>query len=258
MKLIITYLFFSSCFLSYSQNTISGYITDATTNQALPFVTISYSNTGTTTNENGTFSLKVERFPATLNVSYIGYMSKTITVTNTNTITIALQEDVTSLDQVVVTALGVSRQSRSLGYAVQTLKPKSITEVKTVNFLNNLAGKLAGVSVTQGATGVGSSSKITIRGEASFTNNNPLFVVDGIPINNETVFNVTNEAAAGFQEIDFGNGAMEVNADDIASVTVLKGGSAAALYGARASNGVIVITTKDGSRKKGLAHHKSK
>ncbi|MFT7442757.1 MAG: TonB-linked SusC/RagA family outer membrane protein, partial [Maribacter sp.] len=131
-------------------------------------------------------------------------------------------------------------------------KSKDISEIKTPNFLDNLAGKLAGVTISQGATGVGSSSKITIRGEASFSNNNPLFVVDGTPINNNTVFNFTNEAAAGFQEIDFGNGAMEVNPDDIESVTVLKGPSAAALYGTRASNGVIVIKTKDGTKKKGL------
>ncbi|MGB0950275.1 MAG: TonB-dependent receptor plug domain-containing protein, partial [Marinirhabdus sp.] len=121
-----------------------------------------------------------------------------------------------------------------------------------VNFLDNLSGKLAGVAISQGATGVGSSSKITIRGEASFSNNNPLFVVDGTPINNQTAFNFTNEAAAGFQEIDFGNGAMEVNSDDIQSVTVLKGPSAAALYGARAANGVVVIATKNGRGKKGL------
>jgi TonB-dependent SusC/RagA subfamily outer membrane receptor len=112
---------------------------------------------------------------------------------------------------------------------------------------------LAGVTITQGgATGVGSSSKIVIRGEQSFTNNNPLFIVDGTAINNNTVFNVTNEAAAGFQEVDFGNGAMEVNPDDIASVSILKGSSAAVLYGTRASNGVIIINTKDGSKSKGL------
>ncbi|HAI42282.1 MAG TPA: SusC/RagA family TonB-linked outer membrane protein, partial [Maribacter sp.] len=123
---------------------------------------------------------------------------------------------------------------------------------KSVNFLDNLSGKLAGVTINQGATGVGSSSKITIRGEASFSNNNPLFIVDGVPINNNSVFNFTNEAAAGFQEIDFGNGAMEVNPDDIAEVSVLKGPSAAALYGTRASNGVIIIETKSGKNSKGL------
>ena len=152
----------------------------------------------------------------------------------------------------MITALGFKRETKELGYAVQSLGSDDIQEVKAVNFLDNLSGKLAGVTVSQGATGVGSTSKITIRGEASFSNNNPLFVVDGTPINNNTVFNFTNEAAAGFQEVDFGNGAMEVNPDDIASVSVLKGPSAAALYGTRASNGVIVIETKNGANKKGL------
>ena len=124
--------------------------------------------------------------------------------------------------------------------------------MKAVNFLDNLTGKLAGVTINQGATGVGSSSKITIRGEASFSNNNPLFIVDGVPINNNSVFNFTNEAAAGFQAIDFGNGAMEVNPDDIEVVSVLKGPSAAALYGTRASNGVIVIETKSGKNTQGI------
>ena len=151
-----------------------------------------------------------------------------------------------------MTALGLKRETKELGYVVQSLDAKGVTEVKSVNFLDNLSGKLAGVTINQGATGVGSSSKITIRGEASFSNNNPLFIVDGVPINNNSVFNFTSEAAAGFQEIDFGNGAMEVNPDDIAEVSVLKGPSAAALYGTRASNGVIIIETKSGKNTKGL------
>ena len=182
----------------------------------------------------------------------MGYKTKKMVINNQTIINIKLEELATNLNEIVITALGVNRKTKELGYAIQEIKAKELSEVKTANFLDNLSGKLAGVTISQGATGVGSSSKITIRGEASFSNNNPLFVVDGTPINNNTVFNFTNEAAAGFQEIDFGNGAMEVNPDDIESVTVLKGPSAAALYGTRASNGVIVIKTKDGSKKKGL------
>jgi TonB-dependent SusC/RagA subfamily outer membrane receptor len=106
--------------------------------------------------------------------------------------------------------------------------------------------------VTVGSSSIGSTSKITIRGEPSFANNNPLFVVDGIPINNRTTLDITNEASAGFQEIDWGNGVMEVNPSNIQSILVLKVASAAALYGTRAANGVIVIKTKDGSKSKGL------
>ena len=156
-----------------------------------------------------------------------------------------------ALNDVIITALGVKRESKDLGYAIQKVEGKELSEVQSPNFVNNLAGRIAGVTVTQGPTGVGSTAKISIRGESSFTNNNPLFVIDGIIINNRSTVNFTNDAAAGFQEVDFGNGAMAINPDDVASVSVLKGPSAAALYGTRASNGVILITTKDGSTSKG-------
>lgn len=237
----------------FSQKTISGTVTEKTTGDKLPFVNVSTNNgKGTTTNDAGFYSLEIDDSATTLTFSFLGYKTKKVTIGNETTINVVLEESETNLDEVVVTALNVNRKTKELGYVVQELKTKDVTEVKTPNFLDNLAGKLAGVTISQGATGVGSSSKITIRGEASFSNNNPLFIIDGTPINNNTVFNFTNEAAAGFQEIDFGNGAMEVNPDDIESVTVLKGPSAAALYGTRASNGVIVINTKDGRKKQGL------
>jgi len=236
-----------------SQTTISGVVTDKNSGEKLPYVSVSNQNeSGTTTDENGFYTITATPVSDVLTFSYLGYKTTRITVGNKTTINISLEEEATNLNEVVVTALGLNRKTKELGYVVQELKAKELTEVKTANFLDNLSGKLAGVTISQGATGVGSSSKITIRGEASFSNNNPLFIVDGTPINNNTVFNFTNEAAAGFQEIDFGNGAMEVNPDDIESVTVLKGPSAAALYGTRASNGVIVIQTKDGTKKKGL------
>ena len=239
--------------ISFSQIKISGTITDKIYGDGIPSVTISTSaENGTTSSIDGTYKITVQNKNQVLTFSYLGYKIQKVKVANQTIINIQLEEIETNLDEIVVTALGLNRQSKELGYVVQELKAKDLTEVKTPNFLDNLSGKLAGVTISQGATGVGSSSKITIRGEASFSNNNPLFVVDGTPINNNTVFNFTNEAAAGFQEIDFGNGAMEVNPDDIESVTVLKGPSAAALYGTRASNGVIVINTKDGSKKKGL------
>ena len=239
--------------ISFSQTTITGTITDKNTGEKIPYVSITTAtNNGTTSNLDGFYSIAILDKNQFLTFSYLGYQTQKIKVNNLTEINVQLIEQQTNLNEIVVTALGVNRQTKELGYVVQEIKAKELTEVKTPNFLDNLSGKLAGVTISQGATGVGSSSKITIRGEASFSNNNPLFVVDGTPINNNTVFNFTNEAAAGFQEIDFGNGAMEVNPDDIESVTVLKGPSAAALYGTRASNGVIVIKTKDGSKKKGL------
>ncbi len=239
--------------ITFSQTTITGTITDKNTGKEIPYISISSSSkNGTTSNLDGFYSIAILEDDQFLTFSSLGYKTQRIKIENKTIIDIQLTELETSLNEIVVTALGVNRKTKELGYVVQEIKAKELSEVKTPNFLDNLSGKLAGVTISQGATGVGSSSKITIRGEASFSNNNPLFVVDGTPINNNTVFNFTNEAAAGFQEIDFGNGAMEVNPDDIESVTVLKGPSAAALYGTRASNGVIVIKTKDGSKKKGL------
>ncbi|WP_289043282.1 SusC/RagA family TonB-linked outer membrane protein [uncultured Olleya sp.] len=241
------------CTFSVAQTTITGTVTSAQDGQTLAYVNIlADQNNGTISDNSGYYSITISEETENLTFSFIGYKTQQIAINNQSVINVILEEDTSNLDEVVITALGLERDTKELGYVVQSLKSEGLTEVKTVNFIDNLAGKLAGVTVSQGATGVGSSSKITIRGEASFSNNNPLFVVDGVPINNNTVFNFTNEAAAGFQEIDFGNGAMEVNADDIEEVSVLKGPSAAALYGTRASNGVIVIKTKDGKKTKGL------
>ena len=244
-------LLFSS--IGISQTKITGTITDKKTKEKLPYVNI-YSSVknGTTSNFDGVYEITIEPENKYLTFSFLGYKTQKIAIDNQKVINVQLEQIETNLDEIVVTALGLNRKTKELGYVVQEIKSKDVANVKTVNFLDNLSGKLAGVTISQGATGVGSSSKITIRGEASFSNNNPLFVVDGTPINNNSVFNFTNEAAAGFQEIDFGNGAMDVNPDDIETITVLKGASAAALYGTRASNGVIVIHTKDGGKKRGL------
>jgi TonB-linked SusC/RagA family outer membrane protein len=203
---------------------------------------------GAESDENGNFSINVMSDKDTLIFRAEGFNELQMRVENRSVIKVIMESSFLEQETVVVTALGLERKSKELGYAVQELKEKEISEVKAANFLDNLSGKVAGVTVTQGPTGVGSSSKITIRGEASFTNNNPLFVVDGIIINNNSINNITNDASAGFQTVDFGNGAMDINADDIESVSVLKGPSAAALYGTRASNGVILITTKSANK----------
>jgi len=233
---------------------ISGTVRDKPAGDAIPGVTVLEKGTtnGTVTDANGQYALRISSEAATLVFSFIGYESWSEIVGTRSTLDVALMQQTTSLSEIVVTALGVQRQSRDLGYSVQKLDGKEISEVKSANFLDNLAGRVAGVTVSHGSTGVGSTSKITIRGEGSFSNNNPLFVVDGIPINNNSIINFTNDDAAGFQEVDFGNGGMEINPDDVASVTVLKGPAAAALYGTRASNGVIIVSTKDGAKSKGL------
>ncbi len=249
-RITLLMLLLCSC-ITTAQILIKGSVIDSD-GEPIAFANVSEQGTrnGTTTSETGTFEITVQE-NATLVFSFIGYQTNTITVQDDAVVVIILEEG-DSLDQIVVTALGVKRKERELGYAVQTLDENQIEEVKAVNLLDNLAGKVAGISITPGATGVGSSSTITIRGEASFSNNNPLFIVDGTPVNNNTVFNFSNEAAAGFQEVDFGNGAGEINQDDIASVSVLKGPAAAALYGTRAANGAIIIETKNGGKQQGL------
>ena len=255
MKKITFLLMAIGCSLAlFSQtNSVQGTIL-TTSQEPLPGATVLERGTtnGTSTDVNGKFSLGVEKDTVILVVSFLGYQAREILAISGQPVSLSLAEKTNELDEIVVTALGIKRDKKDLGYALQKVESKDLAEVKAVNFVDNLAAKVAGVTISQGATGVGSTSKITIRGEASFTNNNPLFVVDGTPINNNTVVPFTTDAAAGFQEIDFGNGAMEINPDDVESVTVLKGPSAAALYGTRAANGVILVSTKDGSNRQGL------
>lgn len=249
---VLTFIFFLSQLPAFSQ-LLSGRVIDRSSEEPIEGVSVLVKNTqtGTITDAEGNFNLSGLNKNDIMVFSYIGFRTQEITYTGQNTLAVSLVEGV-SLNEVVVTALGLKRNTKNLGYSIQKVEGRQINDVKSPNFLDNLTGKVAGVTINAGSTGVGSSSKITIRGESSFTNNNPLFVVDGIPINNNTIVNNVNDDANGFMEVDFGNGGMEVNPDDIASVSVLKGPSAAALYGSRASNGVILITTKDGANQKGL------
>ncbi len=251
MKFSLIGILFCLANVAYTQQIISGKVYDEIDNTPLPGVSILVeNNTGTITDGDGSFRIGAN-IGDELVISYIGYTTQSIKIQDTSPISVFLSPGV-ALNEVVVVALGLERSTKGLGFSVQSLEDKAISTVQSVNFLDNLSAKLAGVQINQGATGVGSSSKISIRGESSFTNNNPLFVVNGVPIQNNTDFNITNEAAAGFQSVDFGNGAMDILPQDIASVSVLKGPAAAALYGTRASNGAIIIETKDGTASDGL------
>jgi TonB-linked SusC/RagA family outer membrane protein len=161
-----------------------------------------------------------------------------------------MQTDIKALSEVVVTALGIEKQQRELGYVTQKISAENITQARETNVVNQLAGKIAGVTVVSSPAGVGASSRVTIRGERSLNinANQPLFVIDGMPINN----NFVGSSGRSNQDADYGNGAGFVNPDDIESITVLKGANASALYGSRAANGVVVITTKSGKGTKGL------
>ncbi|MCF7569532.1 SusC/RagA family TonB-linked outer membrane protein [Sabulilitoribacter arenilitoris] len=249
-------LMFVFCLLSMqslqAQSTITGTITDSATGIPLGGANVIEKGTtnGVSTDFDGNYSITVSSSTATLVISYIGYTNQEIAVNNKSTINVSLVEDASQLDEVVVTALGIKRERKSLGYAVQEIKGSSIAEQKEPNMVNALSGRITGLQVVKSSNGPAGSSKIVLRGYSSLTNDNqPLIVVDGTPMDNFT--GSTNE---GFwsPSADLGNGIADINPEDIETLTVLKGASAAALYGSRAGNGVILITTKTGKSNNGL------
>lgn len=252
LKGLLTLLAFCCISLpAWSQLTVTGKVTDAGTAEPLIGVNILVkgSSTGTVTDIDGTYKIELREGAETLVFSFIGYANQEIAVNGQTTLDIALSEGL-ALSEAVVTALGIKRDEKSLGYAVQKLDGDEFTEAKETNFVNALSGKVAGVNITNGGSGVGASSRIVIRGESSLAGNNqPLFVLNGVPINNSIG---GNGRAEGNLETDYGNGAAEINADDIESISVLKGANATALYGSRAANGVILITTKSGKSGNGI------
>ncbi len=235
-------------------NTYKAIVVD-TENQPIPYVTINEEGTNNyaVSNEEGLFSLSTNSTFFVINVSSIGYKNQLINIKEGNFPSIlTLETNSEELNEVVITALGIEKEKQSLVSAVTTVAPEKLTEVTLTNVVNSLAGQVAGVQITNGSSGVGSSSRIVIRGENSLSSSNqPLFVIDGVPISNEQITsNLVNNGA--LQEVDYGNGGSEISPDDIASISILKGAGSAALYGARAANGVVVITTKKGKGKKGF------
>nr|WP_294874979.1 SusC/RagA family TonB-linked outer membrane protein [uncultured Pedobacter sp.] len=226
---------------------ITGTVTGNPDGETIPgaSITIKGKKSGTTTDGSGKFSLAAD-VNDVLSISYLGYTTKEITITAaTTSLNIALDVSANALSEVVVTALGISKEKKSLGYAVQELKSKDIATAKETNIINSLAGKIAGVQTTNSQGDMG-SSRIIIRGETSISGNNqPLFVVDGVPVDNSQ-----NLGIAGSR--DFANTISDINSEDIESISVLKGPNAAALYGSRAAAGVILIKTKTGRGQKGL------
>jgi TonB-linked SusC/RagA family outer membrane protein len=205
-------------------------------------VLIAGSKKGTTTDVNGNFTLPVKQGDE-LAVSYLGYKTQKVKIDGKQFLNIVLTEDVAVLDEVVVTAMGISRDAKSLSYARQTVDTKTMTEARDAGLLNMLAGKVSGVQLISSG-GPLSSTRVVIRGNNSVTGNNqPLYVVDGVPILNQM-------GMSG--DLDYGNAANNINPDDIETMEVLKGSNASALYGSDAANGVILITTKKASKKAGL------
>ncbi len=235
---------------AYAQNTVSGSVQDAA-GQGLPGVNIQVKGTshGTVSDFDGNYEITVSQGDV-LVFSFVGFSTKEVTVDG-ETVNVVLSEDAESLDEVVVTALGIKREAKSLGYSLTEVKGDEMNQVKTSSAINSLQGRVAGVNVSTSSSGASGSSRVIIRGASSLTGNNqPLYVVDGIPIINQTKGSAVGPF--GGEHGDGGDDISSINPDDIESVSVLKGSSAAALYGSLASNGVIMITTKSGKGQQGF------
>jgi len=232
---------------------ITGTVTSADDGSSIPGVTVVVKGTtiGTTTDLDGNFTLSVPSEYNTLVFSYVGMKTQEIELGKSNTINIVFEPDVLVMDEVVITALGIPREKKSLGYSTQEVQGDQVNMVKQDNFINSLAGQVAGLNITS-TTNLGGSTNVLLRGAKSLTGDNQaLFVVDGVPVNNDvTNTRAQEQAGTGY---DFGNAASDINPDNIASINVLKGAAATALYGSRAANGVIMITTKKGKAASSMA-----
>ncbi len=244
-------LFTSFSYLQAQTMLVKGKITDAATKKPLLGISIVVEKTslGTTSNENGDFSINASKDDV-LVFAGMGFEKITATVTG-NYLTVEMKVNTEQLNEVVVTALGIKKDKKRLGYALQEVKGDQLTTARESNVVSQLAGKVAGVTVVGGNSGIGGSARVSIRGERSvdLNKNQPLYVIDGVPVSNA----IAGGSGRGNLEVDFGNGAGFINPDDIESISVLKGPAASALYGSRAANGVILIKSKAGKGgKKGI------
>jgi TonB-linked SusC/RagA family outer membrane protein len=211
-------------------------------------VLVKGTNRGTSTDVSGKYEIMADDANTTLVFSFVGYVKKEVVVGTQSEINVTLLEDTQNLSEVIVTALGIKRDKRALGYSVQEISGEAVSTAKEANLATTLAGKMAGVQVTRTANGAGGSSRVVIRGTNSLVGNSqPLYVIDGIPMDNS---NPNSPSSTG--GIDYGDGISNINPEDVESMSVLKGPNAAALYGQRGSNGVILITTKSGKSRKGI------
>lgn len=256
MKKIKNLLFFCfSLMLTYNslaqEKTITGTVMSATDKEPLPGVSVIISNTtkGAETDFDGKYSVKAAKGDV-LVFSFVGMKTASVTVGDANVVNVSLEND-NVLDEVVVTALGIKKEKKALTYSAQEVKGDELTKVKQTNPINSLSGKSAGVTITRSSSGLGGAAKVVLRGNSSTTNNDPLYVIDGVPMLNSG--NGSNGSEPGTDIFgsqtgnrDGGDAMSLINPDDVESITVLKGASASALYGSQGANGVILVTTKKG------------
>ena len=234
-------------------NRVTGKVTGAD-RQSLGGVNVVVSGTsvGTATDATGNYAISVPT-NGSLTFSSVSYVSQTIPVNNRSVLDVQLAEDATNMNEVIVTALGIKREAKTLGYATATVNADQIATNRTPNFVSGLQGKMAGVNITTMGTGPAGTAKIRIRGQSSFSGqNNPLIVVNGVPIDNSNYSLGGDFGTRAANSSDGGDGLSSINPDDIETMTVLKGATAAALYGSRAKDGVVMITTKSGGSGKGF------
>ena len=228
--------------------TVKGQVTDES-GETLPGVNVQIEGTseGTVADFDGNYSLEVPSSDVVLIFSFIGYETKEVPLNGRSILNVTLSESVQELKEVVVTALGVEKDKKSLGYAAQNVGGEELMKARETNVINSLSGRVSGVQINQSGTGPGGTSKVVIRGYSSIGgSNSPLYVIDGVPM--------TNPQGGGgqFGGIDYGDGISNINPEDIETISVLKGASATSLYGSRGQNGVIMITTKKGKARKGI------
>ncbi|HEU5147350.1 MAG TPA: carboxypeptidase-like regulatory domain-containing protein, partial [Chryseosolibacter sp.] len=211
-----------------AQQTVSGRVTTSVDGSPLPGVSVLVkgTTTGTSTDSDGRFTINVPNNDAVLVLSFIGFTTQEVPVGNQTNISVEMSEDATELSEVVVTALGIEREKKALTYSVQDVSTEEIAKARELNVINSLTGKVTGISINRAGTGVGAPTRVILRGNRSINGNSqPLYIVDGVPLNGDI---------------------SDINPDDVENITVLKGGNASALYGARGQNGVIMVTTKKG------------
>lgn len=231
------------------KNKITGKVNDEN-NQPMIGVTVTVKGTTqrSVTDIEGNYTIVTSEHHPVLVFDYLGYKSKEVKVGSRGVVSTSMEVDAKSIDEIVVTALGIKREKKMLGYAVQDIKSDALNTTGDPSITSALDGKVAGLQMNTSSTGIGGSTKITIRGNSSLTDNNqPLWIVDGVPFTDEQ-----NSEASAYGGYDRGGTALDINPEDIESISVLKGPNAAALYGARAGNGVILVTTKKGVHKDGL------
>jgi TonB-dependent SusC/RagA subfamily outer membrane receptor len=250
-KLLLLLSTFLLSVASFSQ-TVSGTVTDGIKPIGSVTVQVKGSSSATSTDVAGKFTITASAKDV-LVFSSIGYLKREVAINGRESLDIVLVGDSTNLSEVTVTALGITKRSRGLGYSATNVKPEEVTVNRTPNPINALEGKVAGVNITSLGTGPGGTSKVRIRGQSAITGgDNPLIVVNGVPINSGNFNSSTVGVTGGGVYADGGDSYSSINPDDIENITILKGGAAAALYGYRATNGVIMITTKTKGKGKGI------